>query len=94
MSTCADHLRTPVMSRHRGPTLLLATLLAVALFQPVATAATGLPSSGSSPVVANDRTALELAAEGHAIKAHNDQRAAGNTRDGAEGGHVERDDQV
>ena len=63
-----------------GP--LVTALLALALVQPVAAAATGQPSSGSDPVVADDRTALELAAEGYAIKAHNDQRAAGNTRKG------------
>ena len=66
----------------RRSALLLTAVLLAALVQPAAWAATGQPSSGTDPVVAEDRSLLELAAEGHAIKAHNDQRAAGNSRGG------------
>ena len=60
----------------RALTVVLATLLALTVLAPGALAATGRASSGTTPVAAEERTALELAAEGYAIKAHNDQRRA------------------
>lgn len=73
----------------RTPTILLMAVLAMTLLAPGALAATGPLSSGTDPVVAEDRTPLELAAEGYAIKAHNDQRASGATRNGVRYGDVD-----
>ena len=64
-------------------TPLVTAFLTLAVAAPAVLAATGQPSSGRAPVVAEDRTALELAAEAYALQAHNEQRAAGSTRNGA-----------
>lgn len=71
---------------------LLVVLMAVGtLVTPApAAAATGVPSSGTSPVTAQARTSLELAAEAYMIRAHNDQRRAGSSRDGSSYGDVSR----
>lgn len=70
-------------------TVVVPALLSTVLVAPAA-AATGQPSSGSSPVVAETRTSLELAAEAYALQATNAQRRAGSTRNGATYGDVGR----
>lgn len=78
------------MARVSHRTTIVALLAAMISLLLVVPAQADHGSSGSTSVSADDRSSLELVAEDYMLEAHDDQRAAGNTRNGVRYGDVGR----